>query len=216
MVQVTKRPRSRKCLTSAEAWERVECVARRLSTTRRLGDRDSKQVSAAISLLNRPSESSGHHKYRQFLDLVRQKCGLQAVRLCAVALGQNNVRDMKTAHRKALINKLSEEQHRTLINNQSFSSIPGDTEAVALLERKYWGPFYLYDYDSWRNSWTQSGYPKITTLLSAKTTGYRQQVKESSLNLLASMRESTSLVPLHIEWIWSLICFMTMAFMSKT
>jgi hypothetical protein len=134
MVQVTKRPRSRKCLTSAEAWERVECVARRLSTTRRLGDRDSKQVSAAFSLLNHPSESTGHHKYRQFLDLVRQKCGLQAVRLCAVALGQNNVRDMKTAHRKALINKLSDEQHRTLINNQSFPSLPGDTEAVALLE----------------------------------------------------------------------------------
>lgn len=134
MAQAAKRPRSRKCLTSVEAWERIECVARRLSTTWRLGDRESKQVSAAFSLLNRPSESSGHHKYRHFLGLVHQKCGLQAVRLCAVALGQNKVRDMKNAHREALISKMSEEQHRTLINNQSFPSLPGGTEAVSLSE----------------------------------------------------------------------------------
>ncbi|OJJ42058.1 hypothetical protein ASPZODRAFT_137517 [Penicilliopsis zonata CBS 506.65] len=133
MVPAVKRPRSRKCLTSAEAWERLERVAHRLRTTGRLGTRDSKQASAAFSLLNHPSESTSHDKYRQFLDLVLQNCGPQAVRLCAVALGQNNVRDMKMAHRRELISKLGEEQHRTLIN-QSFPNLQGDTEAAALLK----------------------------------------------------------------------------------
>ncbi|KAJ5100876.1 hypothetical protein N7456_006928 [Penicillium angulare] len=134
MVHPTGRQCPRKSLTSAEAWEKVESTAYRLGIAWHLGPKQSKQVSEAFSSLSHPSASTSHRKYRLFLHEVRRTCGLQGVRLCAAALGQNNVRDMNVSQRDALVRKLGEEKYRLLINNPSFPSIVGDTQVFGLLE----------------------------------------------------------------------------------
>ncbi|KAJ6003896.1 hypothetical protein N7540_013178 [Penicillium herquei] len=122
------RQRCRKSLTSAEAWKKVESIAYRLGIAWHLGPKQSKQVSEAFFSLSHPSTSTSDRKYRLFLHEVRRTCGLQGVRLCAAALGQNNVRDMNDSQRNALVCKLGEEKYRLLINNPSFPSIVEDTE----------------------------------------------------------------------------------------
>ncbi|KAL4755741.1 uncharacterized protein BDW70DRAFT_145998 [Aspergillus foveolatus] len=128
---VAKR-RKRKSLTCAEAWKKVEKTAHRLSVSWHLTDNEDKRVSKAFSLLQRRPES--RQKYQLFLFDVRLKCGLQGVRLCAIALGNDNVRDMNSDHRMALLQKLGE--HKDLFDNPSFPSFANDTPVAEMLKEQ--------------------------------------------------------------------------------
>ncbi|OQE72622.1 hypothetical protein PENNAL_c0095G11909, partial [Penicillium nalgiovense] len=126
MVRPARQRLPRKPLTIAQAWDKVESAAYSLGTGEYLGKKDSNRVSKAFFLLNHPPQSTSHRKYRLFLLRVNEKCGPQGVRLCAVALGHDHIRDMSNGHRDALLCKLGEMKHQPLIKNLSFPS--GDTQ----------------------------------------------------------------------------------------
>ncbi|QQK44163.1 hypothetical protein Pdw03_8064 [Penicillium digitatum] len=121
MVKPVRQRPPRKPLTTTQAWTKVETTAYRLGAAEYLGNKDSNRISKAFLLLNHPPQSTSHRKYRLFL-LRKEICGPQGLRLCAVALGHDHIRDTSNGHRDALLDKLGEMRHQPLIKNSSFRS----------------------------------------------------------------------------------------------
>ncbi|EKV10548.1 hypothetical protein PDIG_25300 [Penicillium digitatum PHI26] len=134
MVKPVRQRPPRKPLTTTQAWTKVETTAYRLGAAEYLGNKDSNRISKAFLLLNHPPQSTSHRKYRLFL-LRKEICGPQGLRLCAVALGHDHIRDTSNGHRDALLDKLGEMRHQPLIKNSSFRS--DDTQEDGPLNGKH-------------------------------------------------------------------------------
>ncbi|KAL4958926.1 uncharacterized protein BDV14DRAFT_23145 [Aspergillus stella-maris] len=91
-----------KPLLATDALNKLLCVARELSVLRRLGKSDERQVADALTTLKLLQTASKRIKYKLFLSNVLKKYGPHMVLLCAVALGQVAVANMRNGERTQL------------------------------------------------------------------------------------------------------------------
>ena|SRR5450432_1825889 len=97
-----------KPLQTKGAWDRLVSAAESLKVLGSLGDAEARRVKEAVEILNTVPTSPKRKKYKQFLCDVLSRPGPQAVLVCAVALGQVKVVDMKNHDRIGLLRRIQE------------------------------------------------------------------------------------------------------------
>ncbi len=112
-----------KPLTTDEAWERLVEASERLKVLGRLNDAEAQRSSEAVDTLMTVQPSGKPKRYKEFLYDVICNSGPQSVLLCAVALGQVRVVDMKSGDRVGLISKIKANKDETNINHSMIRSL---------------------------------------------------------------------------------------------
>jgi hypothetical protein len=104
-----------KPLQTKGAWDRLVGVAERLKLLGSLCAGEARSVKEAVGILNSAQTSPKRKKYKKFLYDVHSKPGPHAVLVCAVALGQVKVVDMRSNDRTGLIREIQEDH--TVLNH---------------------------------------------------------------------------------------------------
>lgn len=123
-----------KPLQTKGAWDRLISTAQNLKLLGSLGDAEARRVKEAVEILNTVPNSPKRKKYKQFLCDVLSKPGYQAVLVCAVALGQVRVVDMKNHDRIGLLRRIqkghTDLDHPTLRTLAVSHHIPNSVNGV--------------------------------------------------------------------------------------
>jgi hypothetical protein len=98
-----------KPLQAKGAWDRLVGIAERLKLLGSLCPGEARSVKEAVEILNSAQATPKRKKYKQFLHDVHSKPGPHAVLVCAVALGQVKVVDMRSNDRTRLIHQIQED-----------------------------------------------------------------------------------------------------------
>jgi hypothetical protein len=112
-----------KPLKIEEAWDKVVNASENLKVLGRLSDAEAKRSSEAVDALKVVQPSGKLKRYKEFLCDVFCNSGPQFVLLCAVALGQVRVVDMKNGDRVGLISKIKANKSNTDINHSTVRSL---------------------------------------------------------------------------------------------
>ena len=112
-----------KPLKTEEAWDRIVEASENLEVLGRLSDAEAQRSSEAVDTLKMVQPSGKPKRYKEFLYDVLFNSSPQYVLLCAVALGQVKVIDMKTNDRVGLIRKIKVNKDNVDINHSTIGSL---------------------------------------------------------------------------------------------
>lgn len=121
-VEMEKRSRY-KPLKTEEAWDRIFEASENLKVLGRLSDAEAQRSSEALDTLKMVQPSGKLKRYKEFLYDVLCNSGPQFVLLCAVALGQVRVANMKKGDRVGLISNIKANKDNTGINHSTVRSL---------------------------------------------------------------------------------------------
>lgn len=123
-------------LKTDEALDRIVEAIENLQVLGRLGDAEAQRSSEAVDTLKTTQPSGKTIRYREFLYDVLFNSSPQYVLLCAVALGQVQVIDMKNSDRIGLIRKIKANidiTHSTIGSLTTNYLIPGSVSGMSLV-----------------------------------------------------------------------------------
>jgi hypothetical protein len=112
-----------KPLTTEMAWDRLVAASEKLRVLERLSDTEAQRSSEAVATLKMEQPSGKLKSYKEFLYDVLHNSGPQYVLLCAVALGQVKVVDMKNDDRVGLISKIKSNKDDACMNYSTLQSL---------------------------------------------------------------------------------------------
>lgn len=112
-----------KPLKTDEAWDRLVQASENIEVLGRLSDAEAQRSSEAVDTLKAVQPSGKPKRYKEFLYDVLRHSGPQFVLLCAVALGQVKVVDMKYGDRVGLVGKIKANKDNTHINHPTVQSL---------------------------------------------------------------------------------------------
>ncbi|KAG4417676.1 hypothetical protein IFR04_009179 [Cadophora malorum] len=115
--------RSRKACQGNDPWTKIVDAAHDLRIIRNLSNAHIRRVAVATEVLQQEQNSPKRQKYQLFLYNVLRKCGPHAVLVCAIALSQRLVFEMKNNDRKTLVNILEKNKGNTIINDSTLRSL---------------------------------------------------------------------------------------------
>lgn len=118
-----EKPSRYKPLRIDEAWGRLLGASEKLKILGRLSDAEAQRSSEAIDTLKIVQPSGKLKRYKEFLYDVLGNSSPQFVLLCAVALGQVRVVDMKNGDRVGLIFKIKVNRDHTNTNHSTIVSL---------------------------------------------------------------------------------------------
>merc|ERR1711939_853937 len=111
--------RSRKACQGNDPWTKIVDAAHDLRIIRNLSNAHIRRVAVATEVLQQEQNSPKRQKYQLFLYNVLRKCGPHAVLVCAIALSQRLVFEMKNNDRKTLVNILEKNKDLQAIIQRS-------------------------------------------------------------------------------------------------
>ena len=121
-MELEKRSRY-KPLKADEAWDRLVHARENIKVRERLSDAEARRSSEAVDALKIVQPSGKPKHYKEFLYDVLSNSNPQFVLLCAVALGQVRVVDMKNGDRVGLLSKIKASKDNTDINHSAVRSL---------------------------------------------------------------------------------------------
>lgn len=113
----------RKPLQIGESWDKIINIGEDLKILRSLSDAHLRSVTEAVKILKTVHTSSKRQKYQLFLCNVLRKCGSHGVLVCAIALGQVKVVNMKNCDRVGLLRKLENNRDSASISHPTLRSL---------------------------------------------------------------------------------------------
>lgn len=120
----------RKPLGSKQAYSDVLEGARILSIRNALPRAKENCVKDAASVIRESQSSSRRQEYRVFLFDLLQKCGPQAVLLCAAELGQHKIMTMRKSDRAALLEKLETNKESPMLQSPIVAALAETCELI--------------------------------------------------------------------------------------
>ena len=137
-----EKPSRYRPLKTDEAWDRLVKASENIQLLERLSDTGVRSSSEAVDTLKMVQPSGRPKGYKEFLHDVLRHSGPQVVLLCAVALGQVKVADMKYGDRVNLISKIKANKDNADINHPTVRSlairhqIPDSVTGLSFLFRR--------------------------------------------------------------------------------
>jgi len=128
--------RVRKPLDQDKAFSIAKAAARKLSARGCLSETDRKQVRQANEILLQIRQPYKRRTYQLFLSEVLHKCGSSLFLICAVALGQANIADMRNGERHSLLRELEAQKDLEIFDDEVIRSLA--SQHVISFQGMFW------------------------------------------------------------------------------
>merc|ERR1711977_65427 len=127
-----------------DPWTKIVDAAHDLRIIRNLSNAHIRRVAVATEVLQQEQNSPKRQKYQLFLYNVLRKCGPHAVLVCAIALSQRLVFEMKNNDRKTLVNILEKNKGNTIINDSTLRSLASRHKIPSSVEGTVWNEIHNF------------------------------------------------------------------------